>query len=95
MDYDLHARILTKLAETLADSRAKTTPEEVTRLRQRCTPLISESTEKTLKKEDEGTHIVMVSTFLTSISLVLTLTNGASIDISWSTRHQKSCKVCF
>jgi hypothetical protein len=63
MEFDLHARILTKLAETLADSRAKTTPEEVARLRQKCTPLISENAEKTLVKEDEGSQIVVVSPY--------------------------------
>ena len=60
LDFDLHARILSKLAETLADSRAKTTTDELTRLKQKCIPLISANTTETLKKQDGGPVIVVV-----------------------------------
>lgn len=36
LDYDLHSRILMSLAGVLADSRAKTTNEEVERLLSKC-----------------------------------------------------------
>lgn len=36
MDYDLHSRILVSLAEVLADSRTKTTIDEVEKLVSKC-----------------------------------------------------------
>jgi hypothetical protein len=36
LDYDLHSRILVSLAEVLADSRTKTTIDEVERLVSKC-----------------------------------------------------------
>ncbi|KAI8370193.1 hypothetical protein BD560DRAFT_119533 [Blakeslea trispora] len=36
LDYDLHSRILVSLASVLADSRAKTTTDEVAQLLSKC-----------------------------------------------------------
>ncbi|KAI8581455.1 hypothetical protein K450DRAFT_233176 [Umbelopsis ramanniana AG] len=85
LDFDLHARILSKLAETLADSRAKTTNDELARLKQKCTPLTSDNLDQTLRKQNGNSAIVVTYRGQQGIKSLAKFASAASPEIQRET----------
>lgn len=68
LDYDLHSRILMSLAGVLADSRAKTSTDELERLLQKCPEIsvipMEDSTTRTTSEVSVGRMVRNTDNFL-------------------------------